>query len=727
MAIAECELPGMPEAVSLRLLTHDGEVFVFRGSHLFSRYDNDDLGMRNVVVVALCDAGISVNEVATCFSLSRQYVSMLRGRAKDAGSAGLVRPRGRKKSLTPSKWHKALSLSEQGVSDREIARRFGVHHGTVARRLALVRSQQGTASELALHDVDAEAAIERAVDNVTPEQNVPTPATDAVAPDEGEGCCEPAVVVDPDGVPLLPEPLVRSAGVQVPSRYAGAMLLHPFLSRLGLDDVVRATGDATARRYDAASLVCSSAFGFALGISSLEGAKHLRTKDAGALCGLSSFPHLRTLRPRLKDLAEKSDPLEIQRAFAKAMLAADDHPEEVFYVDDHFVTYWGGRPVAKGYNIRRHLAEPGRDDTFVTDEHWRAICFSSGEPRGLSVSMHEVIGQLKEIVGGRAAMVGFDRGGSYPKVFSELAEAGMDWVTWRRAPLAIPSVAPRRSWVTVDGTRRTLLLADELVTLKDYQEGPVRQLSAYEDDKVCFQVLTSNTTLRPAPLVHKLKGRWSIENFNKYIEDHCGAHWLATYEMEIEDDTALVTNPDRKVRRQAKNAAKSAVAEAQCLLGQAMDEHYPSTEERIASINARRDDVAVAKDALEEASAALKGVPAKMARNELDPNAKRAKPRLAARALQMVCRLLAYNAELDLARRLNAYLADPDEYRSITRNLLHLGGTIAFGTPSITVTLDRPDSPRIARALGELVAELNDGPAAHVAGDRRPITYRIAG
>jgi len=27
----------------------------------------------------------------------------------------------------------------------------------------------------------------------------------------------------------------------------------------------------------------------------------------------------------------------------------------------------------------------------------------------------------------------------------------------------------------------------------------------------------------------------------------------------------------------------------------------------------------------------------------------------------MVCRLLAYNAELDLARRLNLYLADPDE------------------------------------------------------------------
>ena len=75
----------------------------------------------------------------------------------------------------------------------------------------------------------------------------------------------------------------------------------------------------------------------------------------------------------------------------------------------------------------------------------------------------------------------------------------------------------------------------------------------------------------------------------------------------------------------------------------------------------------------------------------------------------MVCRLLAYNAELDLARRFNAYLDDLDEYRAITRQLLHLGGTIAYRRRAIEVTLERPDSPRVARALGQLVAELNDG------------------
>jgi len=88
----------------------------------------------------------------------------------------------------------------------------------------------------------------------------------------------------------------------------------------------------------------------------------------------------------------------------------------------------------------------------------------------------------------------------------------------------------------------------------------------------------------------------------------------------------------------------------------------------------------------------------------------------------MVTRLLAYNAELDLARRLNTYLGDDDEYRGITSNLLHLGGVIAFRPQTITVHLDRPDPPRLARALGVLIEEINLEPP-RLTGDDRLVTY----
>jgi hypothetical protein len=71
----------------------------------------------------------------------------------------------------------------------------------------------------------------------------------------------------------------------------------------------------------------------------------------------------------------------------------------------------------------------------------------------------------------------------------------------------------------------------------------------------------------------------------------------------------------------------------------------------------------------------------------------------------------------------NAYLDDPNEYRATTRHLLHLDAHIASSPRHITVTLARPDTPRIATALRELLNEIADRPAPSIPGDNRPITY----
>jgi hypothetical protein len=88
--------------------------------------------------------------------------------------------------------------------------------------------------------------------------------------------------------------------------------------------------------------------------------------------------------------------------------------------------------------------------------------------------------------------------------------------------------------------------------------------------------------------------------------------------------------------------------------------------------------------------------PPKLPASQVTPGAQ--KPILATRrrSLQMVLRLLAAAAGHWLGNRLNDYLRDPDEYRAITRRLLHLGGTITSTPRVITVTLDprpRPGSP----------------------------------
>ncbi|MDN5934212.1 MAG: hypothetical protein L0I24_24600, partial [Pseudonocardia sp.] len=199
---------------------------------------------------------------------------------------------------------------------------------------------------------------------------------------------------------------------------------------------------------------------------------------------------------------------------------------------------------------------------------------------------------------------------------------------------------------------------------------------------------------------------------------------LADYRMDIGPDTRKVANPARAAARKIVKDAEAELATAERALPQLLNgggtpkqlnNLLPGAHKRIRDAQA----------ALAAAKTALKPVPAKVLATDLDPDAKRARPLLARRGLQMVLRLLAFNAEAWLAEHLNAYLADPDEYRAITRHLLHQGGQVDYTRTSITVTLDRPDSPRVARALTLLTEELNNTPA-RMPGDRRPITYQVA-
>ena len=177
------------------------------------------------------------------------------------------------------------------------------------------------------------------------------------------------------------------------SRYAGAMLLHAYPGQAGEILPQAAGGDAREAALLSAVSTC-----FALGAATAEQVKHLAPAEAGPLAGLAALPSLRTLRPALAAIADAADPLELQAAFAAAMLAANPETSGVYYVDDHFVPYAGAKPVAKGWNNKRGRAEKGRADTHVTTHDGRAVCFVTGEPSGLSVTLPKALAELDKAV-----------------------------------------------------------------------------------------------------------------------------------------------------------------------------------------------------------------------------------------------------------------------------------------------------------------------------------------
>ncbi len=606
---------------------HDGRCVITAGRVVLFEYAAGDVVMRNIALAVLRQLGFKGRAVAAVLGLTENYVATLHNAALRDGSAALVMQdrRGTPGKVTGEQWAQARAWRAQGASDAEIGRRLQVAHTTIGR--APGPREQAPAREREPGWAPAEPLFAGPGPEPEPEPE-PGPGAGAGLPPAG-------------GLRAWPLP----AGGVFRSRYAGAMLLHAFGGRAGAGEILAAAAGGEDGRPGDAALLSAVSMCFALGAATTEQFKHLAAAEAGPLAGLAVLPGLRALRPQLAAIADRTDPLRLQSMFASAMLAADPVTSGVYYVDDHFVPYAGAKPVGKGWNNKRGRAEKGRADTHVTAHDGRAVCFVTGEPSGLTVTLPKALAELKKAAGpGAKIMLGFDRGGAYAQVFRHCREQDVHWVTYRRAPLAVPAMLPVITTVSYAGRARQIAWAEETVQIKDY--GEARQITLFEHGKVALQILTSDFDACPAEILAWLKSRWREENFLKYASENYGIGKICDYLAGIEANTKITGNPARKQANAAVREAEKALAAAERDLAVLLaDPAIAPAAKNTRLIPAAQKKISAARKKLAAAAAARDKVPAKLPANAIDPEAKTALLRAGRRGLQMVLRLLAHNAE----------------------------------------------------------------------------------
>jgi hypothetical protein len=253
------------------------------------------------------------------------------------------------------------------------------------------------------------------------------------------------------------------------------------------------------------------------------------------------------------------------------------------------------------------------------------VCFVTGEPSGLTVTLPKALAELKKAVpAGTPVMVGFDRGGACPQVFRHCREQQVHWVTYRRAPLAVPAMLPVLTAVTVGGKTRTVAWAEEKTQLKDY--GEARQLTLSEHGRVVLQILTSDFDSCPAEILDWLKSRWREENFLKYASGNYGPGKICDYAATIETNTKPAANPASTAVRDAQNALAAAERALAALL--ADPDTTPAAKNK--AIPAATRAITAAKRKVKDTTAARKKIPAKLPASQIDPDARIAAPGAAA-------------------------------------------------------------------------------------------------
>jgi transposase len=771
-------LAGMPERRPELMVCRrdDGQMVVVGAGRavLFGPYDRGDLGMRNLGMVMLTQVGFPVEEVAEAFGLRPGTVTGWRTAFRRGGAAGVVNKSGRRAILTEDKLAEALALSESGSwTQQQLATRYGVTQSAISHALRRHRPATTAAAGPRQPQLGATATGDAAAgpaDGEAPAAEVPAGETTGTAPPGPE----PAAGGDAHGGDIDDGPLpdtedqgtegtvvdaggdcdmVSTAGEgtsgsavapriesgEYSCRYAGVMLAHAYLHRLGVSELFTGLEGSPWRRFDHAQIATFTVAALLLGVGSVEQVKTLVRTQAGPLIGAVASPELHTLRPRLAAIADTIDVAGLQRQLATAMLALAGQSAGVFYVDDHFVPYNGAKPVAMGHNGKRDRCEKGRADTLITDARGRAVCFVSGEPSQLAKTMQPALTELRTIIPTAPILLGFDRGGAYAEAFRACTDADIDFVTYRRGKLAETTATPLRHTVRRGRHTTVVILADEQIRFSDDYTGPCRQLTLYDHDTTCpcphppdcdhhtavLQILTSDLRASAPDLLLALKGRWIIENTFKYL-DFYGIDWLLDYHAEIITNTKLIDNPARAQANAAIRAAKTNLADAQRALSELLNTPTTTAADKNRRIPAAQHKITDCEHTIRRLTTDRNTIPVRLPANTINPDAQRALQRTHRRALLMILRLLAYNTDTWLADHLNTYLQDPNEYRAITRSLMHHGGLITYTPHTITLTLDHHHhSPRTNRALTGLIEELNTNPA-HIPGDPRPITYELA-
>ena len=254
-----------------------------------------------------------------------------------------------------------------------------------------------------------------------------------------------------------------------------------------------------------------------------EGAARVDPPALGRVLGLDRAPEVKTIRRKIKYLAEAGRAGDWIAGMAARHV--QDRPEQaaVCYVDGHVRAYQGTRKIAKTHVPRLKFPAPATVETWVSDAAGDPLLVVMAEPAAsLAGELRRLIPELRATVGDdRRVLVGFDRGGWSPTLFADLDAAGFDTLTWRKGTTAdIDQHAfAEHSHTDEHGRTHTWRLADTEVTLaitdgpRKGETFPMRQISLYDTAGTRqMHILTTRRDLPAAEIRYRMGSRWRQEN-----------------------------------------------------------------------------------------------------------------------------------------------------------------------------------------------------------------------
>ncbi len=713
--------------VASLLETKDGGQVFLLGDLQFV-WDAGDDEMRRLVAVQLFKRKVATAEqIASAFDIAAPTLwRWTRSMTQDGIKALASEKRGPKKpsKLTDEVITTIHALRAQGLTLVQIGERVGVSNNTANRALKQY-----------------------------PAPTPPSTATVAVVAQS----IEPAPVPVQEELPLLPPAVDRTierlavsvnqhelAGVapifapaaRVP--LAGMFLALPALeTTMVLKCAPKIFTDLSRRFYGLNTLILEGVLRTLVGEPRTEGATRLDPTAFGRILGMDRAPEVKTIRRQYRALVDTGKVPELMSSIAferfEAQKNGDDSLIAVLYVDGHTRAYEGKKKITKQHSTRLKMAAPATEETWVSAANGDPLFMVMAEPSASLVSeLKKLVPALRAMIGDdRRMLVGFDRGGWSPTLFSHMHAAGFDVLTWRKGATAdiaetvfsaathVDEYGTTNTWALVAETEVEVLLnAKTGETMRMRQVSQIVPLTKGEGTRQIHILTTLDTqkTMDTAEVIYRMAARWRQENYFRFGRERFALDAHDSYISTDDDETRKVPNPAKnkaKLVMQNARAQRDAIANTVNSAMLAISTPEPGGE-GIMITNQMHNDIhaplVTAQAKVIKAEDAYQQLEARVPLGETLPEAQVLDTEM--KRFTHIIRMAAFNTAVTLAREVRTntgYKRAKREAHNLVRQIFTQSGDIDPTVPGyLDITLDPMPTKAKTAAVKELCQSLTE-------------------
>jgi len=718
-------------------------------------YRAEDAVAEAYAMVFLVSSGFAQQtEVARAFTVSVRTIRRYQERYADGGMAALGREegwrRGRRR-ISGKRLRSIEVLKSQGMSNRAIAHRLGVNEKAIRKQVGPSKPESEqlalpailtTAEKPAVTDAPSATLTGEDRDCTAASMEENTAALALVTAPEAANDDEPVPMsLDRDSedrtfdrqlayLGLLDDaaPLFRE-GSSVPG--AGVLLALPCLVESGLFRICRKLyGDIGPAFYGLRTTLLTLLL---MALLRIKRSEHLKEKDPaafGRLLGLDRAPEVKTLRRRLSRLAAQHCAEQLGAELARVRVDQRGHLMGFLYVDGHVRAYHGERAISSNaYVARRHLAMPATTDYWVNDSSGDPLLVVTGEvDAALTKAMPRLLREVRDVVGERRVTLVFDRGGWSPQLFGAIIKDGFDVLTYRKGHCRrINERRFIRRRANLDGRLVDYLLHEEPVR---FLKGKLRlrQVTRLCDGGHQTNVITSRWDLRDIEVAYRMFERWRQENFFKYMREEFLLDALVDYQIEPEDPTRIIPNPERRALDKEIRAARADLAKLEREFGAAAannaEQRRPTMRGFKIAHSRLGNQLRKARAGVSQLFEKRRNVPKRVEVRDLN---ERTVVKLATerKHLTDIIKMVAYQAESDLIALLRPHYARVDqEGRTLLHELFATAGDMRISDSELNITLAPLSSPHRTHAA-QALSELLDKTATIFPGSRLRMRFAM--